>query len=88
MQDLLKSLYRVYCERKGQYDLPAADGDGTHDKYRSRYSRSRFGVAHSISRYFKYSMNRFTASETVFPSRTAKAMVREAGTSTSFATMR
>lgn len=22
MQDLLKSLYRVYCERKGQYDLP------------------------------------------------------------------
>ena len=22
MQDLLKSLYRVYCERKDQYDLP------------------------------------------------------------------
>ena len=22
MQDLLKSLYRTYCERKGQYDLP------------------------------------------------------------------
>ena len=22
MQDLLKSLYRIYCERKGQYDLP------------------------------------------------------------------
>ena len=22
MQNLLKSLYRVYCERKGQYDLP------------------------------------------------------------------
>ena len=22
MQDLLKSLYRVYCERKGQYALP------------------------------------------------------------------
>ena len=22
MQDLLKSLYCVYCERKGQYDLP------------------------------------------------------------------
>ena len=22
MQDLLKSLYRVYCERKGQDDLP------------------------------------------------------------------
>lgn len=22
MQDLLKSLYRVYCGRKGQYDLP------------------------------------------------------------------
>ena len=22
MQELLKSLYRVYCERKGQYDLP------------------------------------------------------------------
>ena len=22
MQDLLKSLYRVYCEWKGQYDLP------------------------------------------------------------------
>ena len=22
MQGLLKALYRVYCERKGQYDLP------------------------------------------------------------------
>lgn len=22
MQDLLKSLYCIYCERKGQYDLP------------------------------------------------------------------
>lgn len=22
MQDLLKSLYRIYCEQKGQYDLP------------------------------------------------------------------
>ena len=22
MQDLLKFLYRVYCEQKGQYDLP------------------------------------------------------------------
>lgn len=22
MQDLLKALYRTYCERKGQYDLP------------------------------------------------------------------
>lgn len=22
MQDLLKSSYRTYCERKGQYDLP------------------------------------------------------------------
>ena len=27
MQDLLKSLYRVYCERKGQYDLPAEAKD-------------------------------------------------------------
>ena len=27
MQDLLKSLYRVYCERKGQYDLPAEAED-------------------------------------------------------------
>ena len=22
MQDLLKTLYRIFCERKGQYDLP------------------------------------------------------------------
>ena len=22
MQDLLKSLYRIYCEQKGRYDLP------------------------------------------------------------------
>ncbi len=27
MQDLLKSLYRIYCERKGQYDLPAEAED-------------------------------------------------------------
>ena len=27
MQDLLKSLYRVFCERKGQYDLPAEADD-------------------------------------------------------------
>ena len=27
MQDLLKSLYRVYCERKGQYDLPSEAED-------------------------------------------------------------
>ena len=27
MQDLLKSLYRVYCERKGQYDLPTEAED-------------------------------------------------------------
>ena len=27
MQDLLKSLYRVYCERKGQYDLPQETED-------------------------------------------------------------
>lgn len=27
MQDLLKSLYRVYCERKGQYVLPAEAED-------------------------------------------------------------
>lgn len=27
MQDLLKSLYRVYCERKGQHDLPTEAED-------------------------------------------------------------
>lgn len=29
MQDLLKSLYRVYCERKGQYDLPPEAEDAS-----------------------------------------------------------
>ena len=27
MQDLLKSLYRVYCERKGQYDISSEAED-------------------------------------------------------------
>ena len=27
MQDLLKALYRIYCERKAQYNLPAEAED-------------------------------------------------------------
>ena len=44
MQDLLKSLYRVYCERKGQYDLPQE----AEDAFQSLVKRLSKGDKHLL----------------------------------------
>ena len=40
MQDLLKSLYRIYCGRKGQYDLPQEAEDAFQSLVKSLSSKA------------------------------------------------